>query len=89
MLTENQLIKLVLAISVTLVTFDIAVHNLHGQQSVEPRFLNEDQSMVCKHEMHLGYGNSTQLSCVTVQDDQMDYEIFERLMTDSDTYGFD
>lgn len=87
MWTENDLIKFVVVLSVSLVTFDIVLHNVKAQ--TVDQFLNEDQSMVCKHQMHLGYGNDKTLVCVTVQDDQMEYSIFEDLMTDRNTYEFD
>ena len=52
----------------------------------EERFLNEDQSMVCKHLRHLGTSDSNEMVCVTVQDDLMEYEIFENLMIQNDVY---
>ncbi len=76
------------SIAVTIVVAWMMLPIMVNAQTTE-QFLDEDQSMVCKHEKHLGTVDSNALICVTVQDDQMIYDIFEQLITDQDTYEFD
>ena len=78
---EKTLIVMVSAMMILLVVTPMVAHG----QTAE-RFLNEDQSMVCKHERHLGPFDSNELVCATIDDDDMPYSIFEQLMIDHDTY---
>lgn len=81
---DKQMLLIAGAMVILLVTL-----SQFGNAQTTIQFLDEDQSMVCKHEKHLGTSTSNVLVCVTVQDDQMEYEIFEQLITDKDTYEFD